>query len=117
MATCAIPLIDPDVKFVGVSKLRDLNATKLKDSQETTYVLQENDQPLAVLLSYERYLIMQRQFASIMSAVELLANQSERDSLLAGLKDVKAGGSRSFEEIRAALKDRYATTTEKSHEK
>jgi hypothetical protein len=58
----SIPYIDPKVRHVGVSKLRELNATKLKElgqDNEQTLVIQDNDQPLAVLLSYEKFLIMQ----------------------------------------------------------
>jgi hypothetical protein len=117
MATSALPVIDPDVKYVGVSKLRELNATKLKDSQETTYVLQENDQPLAVLLSYERYLIIQQQLASVMSAVEMLSDAHERDGLLAGLADWKDERARPFSEIKSALKDRYGEIPKAAQDK
>jgi hypothetical protein len=117
MASCAIPIIDPDVKFVGVSKLRDLNATKLRDSQGTTFVFQENDQPLAVLLSYERYLLIQQQLAAVMSAVELLTDDKEREGVLAGISDVMEGRVRSFTEIKAALKNRYGSIAEDSPKK
>jgi PHD/YefM family antitoxin component YafN of YafNO toxin-antitoxin module len=104
MATCAIPVIDPDVKYVGISKLRDLNASKLKHSQETTYVLQENDQPLAVLLSFEKYLIIQRELNSLMSTLEMLQDTQEREGVMDGLRDIAAGRTRSIAEVRASLK-------------
>lgn len=53
MATCAMPHIDPSVRYVGVSKLRNLNATNLKEQTDETLVIQENGTPLAVLLSYK----------------------------------------------------------------
>jgi predicted transcriptional regulator len=111
MSTCAIPVIDPDVKFVGVSKLRDLNATKLKDSQGTTYVFQENDQPLAVLLSYDRYMFIQQQLevAAVMNGIELLTDENESEGVLAGLTDIQEGRVRPLAEIRAALKNRYGS--------
>jgi PHD/YefM family antitoxin component YafN of YafNO toxin-antitoxin module len=112
MATCALQRLDPDVKFVGVSKLRDLNATKLKDDQDTTYVLQENDQPLAVLLSYERYLIIQEQLESVMSAIEMLTDVDERTGLIAGFEDLKDGRTRPFAEIKAALREKYGKVAE-----
>src|SRR5262249_5929977 len=56
MSSCALPNIDPNIKHVGVSKLRGLNASKLKEHTEDTLVIQENDKPLAVLLSYDRFL-------------------------------------------------------------
>lgn len=107
MATSALPKIDPAVKYVGVSKLRDLNASKLKDDQETTYVLQENDQPLAVLLSYERYLIIQEQLASVMNAIEMLNDAQERTGVLAGFQDANEGRTRTFSEIKAAMREKH----------
>lgn len=117
MSTSALPRIDPDVKYVGVSKLRDLNATKLKDDQGTTYVLQENDQPLAVLLSYERYLIIQEQLASVMSAVEMLSDPDERAGLMAGIQDLKNGQTRPFSKVKAALREKYGEISETTQTK
>src|SRR5580698_6047893 len=104
MATGAIPIIDPAVKFVGVSKLRDLNATKLRDSSETTYVFQDNDQPLAVLLSYERYLMIQRQLQQgKVNTVELLTSQEEMKGVRSGLNDVVHGRTRTLSQVKDAL--------------
>lgn len=114
MAICALQRLDPAVKHVGVSKLRDLNATKLKDDQDTTYVLQENDQPLAVLLSYERYLIIQEQLDSLMNVIEMLTDVDERNGLIAGFKDANEGRTRPFSEIKAALRDKYGKVAETS---
>jgi PHD/YefM family antitoxin component YafN of YafNO toxin-antitoxin module len=106
MATVsAIPLIDTDLKFVGVSKLRDLNATKLREDTRTTYVFQDNDQPLAVLLSYDRYLTMQHQLEGIIGLVEMLTDENERDGVLTGLSDVAAGRTKPFSRIKSALKE------------
>jgi hypothetical protein len=107
MATSALPVIDPDVKFVGVSKLRDMNATKLRESQSVTYVLQENHQPLAVLLSYDRYLLIQQQLASVMSAVELLSDSNESQGVIAGVREMTEGRTRPFSEIKDELRNRY----------
>jgi len=105
MATIsAIPVIDPDVKFVGVSKLRDLNATKLRDNAQTMYVFQDNDQPLAVLLSYDRYLTMQNQLEGVVGLLEILTSEKERDGVVAGLQDSTAGRVKSFSQIKAALR-------------
>jgi len=117
MATSALPRLDPDVKYVGVSKLRDLNATKLKDDQGTTYVLQENDQPLAVLLSYERYLIIQEQLASVMNAIEMLSDPDERAGLTAGFHDLKNDRTRPFSKIKAGLREKYGDISEKDQTK
>ena len=105
MATIsAIPVIDPDVKFVGVSKLRDLNASKLRDNAQTTYVFQDNDQPLAVLLSYERFLTMQSQLEGVVGLLEMLTDEKEREGVVAGLHDSAAGRVKSFSQIKAALR-------------
>src|SRR5262245_52085485 len=52
MALPEIPYIDPNVEHVGVSKLRSLNADTLREMNKTL-VLQDNHEPLAVLLKYE----------------------------------------------------------------
>lgn len=102
-----IPVIDPSVRHVGVSKLRELNASRLREETTSgTFVIQENDTPLAVLLSYERYLIIQEQLQSIMKTLDFLADAEEVKSVMAGLKDVGAGRSRSLADIRAELSKR-----------
>lgn len=58
------PTIDPSVKHVGVSKLRGLNADKLRENTDT-YVIQDNEQPLAVLLTYDKFLAMQEKLRAI----------------------------------------------------
>ena len=103
MATCAFPNIDPRIKHVGVSKLRDLNATKLKEQEDDTLVIQENDTPLSVLFSYKRYQEMRDEFNALMSMIELLTNESESKGLLAALEDVRVGRVRSLADIEADL--------------
>lgn len=51
--------IDERVKHVGVSKLRRWNADILRDLGDEIYVLQDGDEPIAVLLSYELYMKIQ----------------------------------------------------------
>lgn len=100
----AIPVIDPSVKHVGVSKLRELNATKLREeTTEGTFVIQENDTPLAVLLSYEKYLIIQEQMQAVMNTLDLLCDADEVNSLMVGLREAAEGKSRSLADIRADL--------------
>jgi hypothetical protein len=53
-----IPYLDPSVQHVGVSKLRALNIEQLRDLNKTL-VIQDNDNPLAVLLKYEHFMAMQ----------------------------------------------------------
>jgi len=54
----SIPYLDPSVQHVGISRLRALNVTQLRDLDKTL-VIQDNDKPLAVLLKYEHFIAMQ----------------------------------------------------------
>jgi hypothetical protein len=54
----SIPYLDPSVQHVGISRLRALNVTQLR-ALDKTLVIQDNDEPLAVLLKYEHFLAMQ----------------------------------------------------------
>ena len=54
----SIPYLDPTVQHVGISRLRALNVTQLRELDKTL-VIQDNDKPLAVLLKYEHFLAMQ----------------------------------------------------------
>lgn len=103
MATVAIPYIDENVEHVGTTKLRQLNSEKLRNNKKTI-VIQENDRPLAVLLNYEQFLIMQNQLLSLLATIETLANEEEVNALKAGLDDWQSGRTRSLREIRAELK-------------
>ena len=102
MATI-IPNIDPQVKYVGVSKLRDLNATKLKEQTDETLVIQDNDTPLAVLLSYKKFLEIREEFQAVLNMIELLADETERKGILTAFEDIRSGRIRSLAEIEAAL--------------
>lgn len=98
MAACEIPVIDPTVKYVGVSKLREMNGAKLKENKETL-VLQENDMPVAVLLSYDKFMAMQDRLRAVFNTIELLTDDAERNGLLAALRDIKEGRIRPLSEI------------------
>jgi hypothetical protein len=54
----SIPYIDPNIQHVGISRLRSLNVAQLR-AFDKTWVIQDNDKPLAVLLKYEHFLAMQ----------------------------------------------------------
>ena len=58
----SIPYLDPSVQQVGISRLRALNVTQLRELDKTL-VIQDNDKPLAVLLKYEHFLAMQEMIA------------------------------------------------------
>jgi len=102
-ATSAFLDINPQIKFVGVSKLRDLNAAKLRQQTDDALVIQENDTPLSVLMSYKRYLAMREEFNAMLSIIEVLSNDAEREGLLKAFEDIRAGRIRSLAEIDADL--------------
>jgi hypothetical protein len=52
-------LIDERVKHVGLTMLRKLNACGLRKLGDNLFVLQDADEPLAVLVSYEMFMRMQ----------------------------------------------------------
>jgi hypothetical protein len=101
------PYIDENVEHVGVSRLRSLNATNLRNIDKT-FVIQENDKPLAVLLSYDQFLNMQRQLVSVANTLELISAKDEVAQFLAGLSDSKNGQEKAFEEIEAELVERQS---------
>jgi PHD/YefM family antitoxin component YafN of YafNO toxin-antitoxin module len=100
-----LPFIDQNVEHVGTTRLRALNSTRLRNIKKTL-VIQENDTPLAVLLNYEQYLIMQNQLVSLLETIEVLTNPVELKALKSGLADIEAGRTKSIKEIRAGLKRR-----------
>ena len=103
MGTGYLPVtIDPNVRYVGVSKLRELNAAKLKETEETL-VFQDNDQPLAVLLTYEKFMEIQQQVYSLLNTIDLCQEQAELEGLKAAFQDIKEGRIRSLAEIKAEL--------------
>jgi len=85
-----IPFVDPAVEHVGVSKLRTFNATNLGRIKKMM-VIQDNDAPLAVLLSYQQYLAIQNKLQEALDAVELLSKKENVDRLLASLRDISEG--------------------------
>jgi len=103
MATCTFPNIDPRIRHVGVSKLRDLNATKLKENEDDTFVIQENDVPLSVLFSYKKYQEMRAEMNSLLSMIEMLTSDKERNGLLEAFEDIRAGRIRTLAEIEKDL--------------
>ena len=48
------------MQHVGISKLRALNVTRLRDLNKTL-VIRDNDKPMAVPLKYEHFMAMQEQ--------------------------------------------------------
>lgn len=56
----AIPKIDPRVSYRGVSELRKLNADTLR-KVEGLIVVQDNGNPIAVIVPFDLYLEIQKQ--------------------------------------------------------
>jgi len=94
--------INPNVRSVGVSKLRSLNATQLR-GMDKTLVIQENDQPLAVLLKYEEFLAMQKELLALLETQSVLSDQEELQDIVAGMDDVKKGRTKPVHEVRRSL--------------
>jgi hypothetical protein len=85
-----IPFIDPDVEHVGVSKLRSFNSSNLGEIKKML-VIQDNDRPLAVMMSYPQYLAVQKKLQEALDALELLGREENRDRLRRGLRDAAEG--------------------------
>jgi PHD/YefM family antitoxin component YafN of YafNO toxin-antitoxin module len=85
-----IPFVDPNVEYVGVSKLRAFNGSNLGDIQKML-VIQDNDKPLAVMMSYKQYLAVQSKLQEALDALELLGRKESHAALERGLKDVAEG--------------------------
>jgi len=98
-----IPHIDPNVQYVGVSKLRLLNADRLR-SLDSTLVIQDDDKPLAVVLSYEQFLEMQKERNSILATLESIWNDEDRGALVAAMRAAATGKTKPDSEVRRTSK-------------
>jgi PHD/YefM family antitoxin component YafN of YafNO toxin-antitoxin module len=90
------------VEHVGISKLRALNAKNLRQF-DRTMVIRDNNKPLAVLVSYEQFLDMQKQLVSLLQTVELLKSDQEIQDLNNGLQDVSQGRTKPLSDIKEEL--------------
>jgi len=86
----SIPFIDPNVEYVGVSKLRSFNSSNLGEIKKML-VIQDNDRPLAVMMSYDQYLTVQKKLQEALDALELLGREENRNRLRRGLRDTADG--------------------------
>lgn len=98
-----IPRIDPNVQYVGVSKLRTLNATNLHDLDKTL-VIQDNDKPLAVVIRYEQFLEMQQEMDKVLATLEAVLPTGDREALLTALQEAHDGNTEPISSIRKTLK-------------
>ena len=99
-----MPFIDPNVEHVGVSRLRQLDAKELRKIDKKALVIREHDSPLAVLLSYEQYLIIQNQLRAVMDTMEILSDPAEEQMLVAGLREAQTGQTTTIDDLRRELK-------------
>jgi hypothetical protein len=93
------PYIDPKVQHVGVSKLRNLNATNLSEIKKTLVIQDPNDNPLAVLLKYEQYLAIQKQLKSLVETLNVLVDPHERKKFQESLEQLKEGKTETLDEL------------------
>jgi PHD/YefM family antitoxin component YafN of YafNO toxin-antitoxin module len=70
---------------------------------DKTLLIQENDQPLAVLLRYEEFLAMQRDLMALLETRSVLSDKEEIHDIVSGLSDIKTGKTKSIDEIRRVL--------------
>ncbi|MEO7505990.1 MAG: hypothetical protein ABIZ95_02040 [Pyrinomonadaceae bacterium] len=98
-----IPQIDPNVRYVGVSKLRELKAEKLR-SLDQTLVIQDDEKPLAVVLSYDQFMRMQTERNRILTTLESIFTSEDRSSLMEALTAAKDGNTKPDSEIRGKRK-------------
>ena len=99
--TKGIPVIDPNVQYVGVSKLRTLNADRLH-SLDKTLVIQDDDKPLAVVLSFQQFMEMQKERSRALATLEAVL--SERSGLISALHQAQTGKTKSLEAVRKSTK-------------
>jgi hypothetical protein len=78
-----------------------LNATNLSKFKKT-FVIQDNDTPLAVLLNYEQFLLIQSQLQSLLDTIDLLMRKDGVQSVAAGLQDFLANRTRPLAKIEAS---------------
>ena len=98
-----IPRIDPNVQYIGVSKLRTFNATNL-GKLDKTLVIQDNDKPLVVMLRYEQFLEMQQEMDRVVATLQTVLSKGEREPLLSALQEAADGDIESIDSIRKNLK-------------
>jgi hypothetical protein len=99
-----IPVIDPSVRYVGVSKLRELKAATLRQLKETL-VVQDEKQPLAVILSYKQFLNIQSELDRVVATLEFYMT-SDGSEIAKAVADANPGKTTSLLEIPRTLTQR-----------
>lgn len=97
-----IPYIDTSISDIGVSQLRKLNATELRKTKKTL-VVRDNNVPLAVVLKYEQFLVMQNKLEAALKTVDLLTKHTDAQAVIESLKDFAQGKGTDLEDIAPEL--------------
>ncbi len=50
-----LPYIDPKIEHLGVSQLRQMDGKSIRSKNGKALLIQDHNEPIAVLLSYEQY--------------------------------------------------------------
>ena len=100
-----VPYIDASISDIGVSQLRKLNATELRKTKKTL-VVRENNVPLAVVLKYEQFLVMQNKLEAALKTVDLLTKRKDAQAVIDALKDVAEGKGTDLSAIAPELTER-----------
>jgi hypothetical protein len=100
--THRVPYIDPSISDIGVSQLRKLNATDLRNGKKTL-VVRDKNVPLAVVLRYEQFLAMQGKLEAAQKTLDLLAKRADVHAILESLKDAAKGQGIDLSEIAPEL--------------
>jgi PHD/YefM family antitoxin component YafN of YafNO toxin-antitoxin module len=100
-----VPYIDTTITDIGVSQLRKLNATDLREAKKTL-VVRDNNEPLAVVLKYEQFLVMQNKLEAALKTVDLLTKRKDAQAVLEALQDAAKGKGVELSEISPELTGR-----------
>jgi PHD/YefM family antitoxin component YafN of YafNO toxin-antitoxin module len=100
-----VPYIDTSISDIGVSQLRKLNATDLRKGKKTL-VVRDNNEPLAVVLRYEQFLVMQHKLEAAIKTVALLTKGKDVEAVMESLKDAAEGRGVDLSEIAPELAKR-----------
>jgi hypothetical protein len=100
--TQGVPYIDPSISDIGVSQLRKLNATDLRKGKKTL-VIRENNEPLAGVLKYEQFLVIQGKLEAAQKTLGMLASRTDLQAILTSMKDAENGGGVDLSQIAPEL--------------
>jgi len=95
--------VNPHVRTLGISKLRAMNASQLREIDKTL-VIQENDQPLAVLVRYEEYIAMQKQLLALFETRAVLSDNAAVEGIRSGRAEARSGNTRTLSDVRENIK-------------